>query len=139
MANVLFRKYVHALLTDKANCPDLTTDDIRVVIVDTAVDTPNTAIGGDGFLSDISAGSRLAVTGNLAGKAVVDAVFDANDVSVPDAGGGATGEVAVIYFHTGVESTSRLLARIDTAAGLPITLDGVADLLRWHASGIFGL
>jgi hypothetical protein len=139
MANRIFRKYAHALFTTKTNCPDLSADDIRVVIVDTAVDNPDTTITGDGFLADIAAGARLAVTGALAGKTVVDAVFDATDVSVPDAGGGATGEVAVVYFHTGVEATARLLFLIDTATGLPLTLDGVADLLRWHASGIAAL
>lgn len=139
MANRLFRTYVHALMSGGANIPDLDTADIRCVLVDVGTHDPDTAITGDEFLSDIPGGARLAVTANLASKTVVDGVFDAADISVPDAGGGATGEELIIYYHTGVESTSRLIALIDTATGLPITLDGVADLVRWHASGIFAL
>lgn len=138
MANRFFRKYLHALLTDRANCPNLSSDDIRAVLIDVADHDPNTAINGDGFLSDIPAGARVAVTTNLDSKTVVDAVFDAADEPLPDTGGD-TAEEIVLYYHTGVEATSRLLICIDTATGLPITPDSVEDMIRWHASGIAAL
>lgn len=138
MANRLFQTYKQALMTTKANCPDLTSDDIRVVLVDVADHDPDSTIGGDEFLSDIPAGARIAVTANLASKAVANAVFDAADTPLPDTGGDVAEEL-VIYYHTGTEATSRLLAIIDTAPGLPITPDSVEDLIRWNASGIFAL
>jgi hypothetical protein len=39
---------------------------------------------------------------------------------------------------TGNAATSRLIAYIDTASGLPVTLGGDVTV-RWHASGIFAL
>lgn len=136
MANRLFRSYVHALMTGTAL--DLSTVDLRVVAIDTADDDPNTAIGGDDFLDDILAAAREGTTTTLANVTVVDGVLDADDITLPD-DGGDTIEELVIYNHTGTESTSRLLALIDTATGLPLTPDGVDDTIQWSASGIYAL
>jgi Ethanolamine utilization protein EutJ (predicted chaperonin) len=139
MANAVFTKYKQALLSGGANIPDLDSATIKAAIIDTAIDTPNTGAAGDEYLSDVSA-AVIATSAALANKTVVAAVFDADDVTVTDPGGGATGEALILYADTGVAATSRLLAYLDTGVtGLPITLDGVDDLIRWNASGIFAL
>jgi hypothetical protein len=140
MANRLFQKWKQAMLTGQFST-DLSAagTNVKAVLVDTAVHDPDTTITGNEFLSHIPSGARLGTTGNLASKAVVDAVFDAADIALPDAGGGATGEELVVYIDTGVEGTSRLLCVIDTATGLPITLDGTNDTIQWAAGGIFAL
>lgn len=137
MANRLFRKYVHALITGGANVPNLATADLRVVLVDTADDDPDTTIAGDDYLDDIAAGARESTTLALQNVTVVDGVVDADDLALPDDGGDQAEEL-VLYAHTGNEATSRLIAVIDTATGLPLTPDSVADLIRWHSSGILG-
>lgn len=138
MANRWFRRYIHALAVQGANLPNLATADLRVVLIDIADDVPNTAIGGDEYLSNIAAGAREATTLALQNVTVVDGVLDADDIALPDDGGDQAEELT-LYAHTGVEATSRLLIEIDTAAGLPITPDSVADMIRWHASGIGAL
>lgn len=138
MANRWFRRYLHALLTGGAKLPNWTTADLRVVLIDIADDDPDTTITGDEYLSNIAAAAREAVTLALTNVTVVDGVIDADDVALPDDGGDPSEEL-VLYAHTGVEATSRLLVCIDTATGLPITPDSVADMIRWHASGIAAL
>lgn len=134
--NRLFQTYKQALLTGTAL--DLTSADLRVVAVDTGVHDPDTTINGDEFLSDIPVGARITTSPTLTGTAVVNAILDAEDVTMPDSGG-ATYEELVLYVHTGDPATSRLLVCFDTASGLPLTPDNVDDLLRWNASGIFAL
>lgn len=137
MANRLYRKYVHALMTGGSNIPNLSTANIKAALIDTGAFTPDTTITGHEYLSDVTAGI-VNTTGNLASVTVTDGVLDAADTTLPDTGG-ATGENIIIYADTGTGSTSRLLALIDTATGLPITPDSVNDIIRWHTSGIFAL
>jgi hypothetical protein len=139
MANRLFQKFKQAALTGNFTA-DLSAagTNVKAALIDTGLHDPDTTITGDEFLGDVSAGV-IATTGNLANKTVVDGVFDADNAALPDAGGGATGEEVVLYVDTGNPATSRLLALIDTATGLPLTLDGTNDTIQWHASGIFAL
>lgn len=137
MANRLYRKYLHALATGTA--VNLSTATLKFVLVDSATYTPDTTITGHEFLSDIVSGARLATTAALSSVTVTDAGLDAADPAIPDAGGGATAEYAVLYVDTGAAATSRLLALFDTATGLPLTLDGTNDTLQINASGIFKL
>lgn len=131
--NVLFTKYKHALMTGTAL--DLSTADLRVVQVLNAPD-PATAE----FLSDIPALDRLSTSLSLASVTVTDGVLDAADLTLPDPDGSPTAGVAlVLYLHTGVDATARLIALIDTVDGLPNTLDGVDDVIHWDAQGIFAL
>lgn len=136
MANRVFRPWVQAMMTTGG--PNLLTADLRVIGVDIAEHDPDTTIGGDEFLSDIPAGARVTITDQLQNVTVVDGVFDADDIELPDSGGDSYEEL-VIYAHTGTEGTSRNLACIDTASGLPVTPDSVADELQWAADGIIAL
>lgn len=137
MANGWYPLFLQALLTHAApNLADAGTD-VRVVLVDTALYTYNAAHDA---LADIPAGARVAVSPALSGKAASTAgVFDANDVTLP-AVTGPTVEALALYYHTGTESTSLLIAYLDTGiTGLPATPDGSDVVIGWNVAGILGL
>jgi len=128
MANALYDKGREGFLDGSI---DWDTDDIRVLLIDTDDYTVNLATHDN--LDDIPAAARVAVSGALTGKTVVAGVADADDV-IFIAVTGDQCEALVIYKHTGVESTSRLIAYIDSAAGLPVTPDG-GDIPVYWSSG----
>lgn len=144
MANALFVKFKEALLnpgtlgTTSGDAVDLIDDNIKVVLVDHGVDTPLPAT--DQYLSDITAGARIATSGNLASKSIAGGVFDAADITITGVSG-ATVESIVIYKDTGTASTSPLIAFIDTATGIVLTPNGGDVTISWDngASKIFAL
>jgi hypothetical protein len=105
-------------------------DNIKTVLVDSADYTVNLAT--DQFLSAIAAGGRVATSANLASKTTVAGSADAADVTF-SAVTGDISEALVIYQDTGVEGTSRLIAYIDTATGLPVTPNGGDIQVQWSA------
>lgn len=131
MANQLYPSFKEALLSGAVN---LTSVDVKAVLIDTADYTFNTA---HDFLDDVAAASREETSGNLASKTVTGGVFDAADVTFSATSGDGC-EAVILYVDTGNAATSRLIAYIDTASGLPVTLGGDVTV-RWHASGIFAL
>lgn len=139
MANALFTAYVQNRLVNVSGF-DLSAagTNIKLVLVDHATDTPLPAT--DDFLDDILAGARVATSGNFATKTVTARVFDAADVTLT-AVSGASVESIVIYRDTAVETTSDLIAFIDTATGLPFTPSGGDVTVQWDAgaSKIFKL
>lgn len=135
MAARKYRRFVHALVTGGANIPNLSTASLRWALVDSAVVPADTTISGHEFLSDIQAGV-ISTTEPLQNVTVVDGLLDADDVQLPDDGGGETGEYLVLYADTGNPATSRLIMLSDDATNLPVTQDGVADEIQHNASGI---
>ena len=136
MANALYDKGREGFLDGSI---DWDTDNIKVVLVDTADYTVNLATDED--LADVTAGGRVATSGNLASKTVTAGVADAADITFSSVTGDQC-EALVIYQDSGVESTSRLLAYIDTAAsGLPVTPNGGDIEVQWDsgANKIFKL
>lgn len=131
MANALYATAKEALLSGSL---DLSSDTIKVVLVDTADYTVN--LTTDNALDDIAAGGRVA-TATLASKTVTLGAFDVADVTF-SAVSGDQSEALVIYKDTGVESTSQLIAYIDTATGLPVTPNGGDITITWGTS-IFSL
>ena len=117
---------------------DYDTNDIKLVLIDEADDTP--ALDTDEDLADIVAGARVAVSGNFAGKTVAAGVADANNVTL-SAVSGDVSESITIYADSGVEGTSRLICNIDTATGLPVTPNGGDITVQWDdgANKIFKL
>ena len=117
---------------------DWDTQDIRVILVDTADYTVDLANHDN--LDDVAAGARVAVSGAFTGKTVAAGVADADDVTFTAVTGDVS-EALVIYYHTGTESTSRLIAYIDTASGLPVTPNGGNIVVAWDsgANKIFKL
>ena len=89
-------------------------------------------LGSDEFLSDIPAGARAAngISPPFANKTADNGVADADDVSLTAVSGDQS-EAIVIYKDTGDETTSPLLAFIDTAAGLPVTPSGGDVAIAW--------
>lgn len=135
MANAVYPTYRNILGT--TGQPNLTTADIRAILVDTGTYTYSSA---HDFLDDVAGGARIAVSGTLTTPtfaSVATGVFDADDVTFT-AVSGASVEAIILYVHTGVESTSRLLAYLDTGVtGLPFTPSGGNVTIQWAAGGIF--
>lgn len=132
MANAVYPKGKEALLRGEV---DLLDDDIRIVLL-TSSYSYNTA---HDHLDDIPGGYRVAVSDPLASKTVTNGAFDAADVTFT-ALTGSTVTRYVVFKDTGVESTSTLLAFIDTrgdTTSISYTPNG-ADLTIVHnAAGIF--
>lgn len=135
MANALYDLGREAFLNGDI---DWTTDNIRVVLGDSAAYTVNLATHD--FLDDVPGGARIAVSGNLASKTSSAGVADAADVTL-SAVTGAVCEFIIIYQHTGTDATSRLIAYIDSATNLPITPNGGDITIQWDsgANRIFKL
>ena len=119
MASGLYAKYKQTLLGGGTRI-DLTTDDIRAIMVDVADYAVNLATHD--FLDDIPGAARVAVSGALSGKTVTDGAFNATDTSFTSVTGDGT-EALVLYKHTGVDSTSPLIAYFDNA-GVVFTPNG---------------
>ena len=104
-------------------------DNIKACLVDSASYTPDTA--ADQFLSDMS--GVVATSGNLASKTTTDGVADAADVTFSSVIGNQS-EYIVVYQDTGTPSTSRLIALVDTATGLPVTPNGGDIVVQWDSA-----
>lgn len=135
MANALFDKGREAFLNGDI---DWSNDDIRLILIDTADYTVD--LVNHDALDDIPVAARVAVSASLSGKTATNGVADANDVTLTAVSGDQS-EAIVLYKHTGTESTSVLIAYIDTATGLPITPTGGDLTLQWDngANKIFKL
>jgi hypothetical protein len=127
MANALYDKGREGFLDGTI---DWDTDDIKAMLVDAADYTVNLATDED--LADVPAAARVATSGNLASKTVTAGVADAADVTFSSVTGDPC-EAIVIYQDTTVEATSRLIAYIDTATGLPVTPNGGDIQIQWDA------
>ena len=91
------------------------TDTIKVLLVDTGAYTPQTAIHQ--YLADIPISARIAGPVTLTSKTTTGGAADGADVTFTSVTGPSI-EAIVIYMDTGTESTSPLIAFIDTATGL---------------------
>jgi len=125
MANQLYAKGREGFLDGSYNW---LTSNIKAVLVDTGAYTPNLAT--DKFLSAITSGARVATSANLAGKTATDGVADANDVTFVSVSGPSS-ELLVLVQDTGTDTTSRLIAYIDSATGLPVTPNGGDISVAW--------
>lgn len=110
---------------------DILVDDIRVILVDTADYTVD--LTNHEFLDDVPAAARVAVSGALSGKSTTNGVFTANNPTFIAVVGDQF-EAVIIYKHTGVEGTSRLIAYIDSATNMPFTPTGLDIILTWTGS-----
>lgn len=140
MANVLYPKAKEDFLGGNLN---LSSNTITLALIDTDVytyssahedraDVPNTAV---------------IATANLAGTTITSGVFDATDATFVSVTG-ANAEALILYHNTGDaenvggdQATSRLIAFIDDATGLPILPNGGDITVRFSdgASKIFAL
>lgn len=125
MANTLYDNARQAFLEAQINWQ---TDTIKCILVDTGAYTPQ--IGTHKYLSDIPTSSRIAGPVTLTAKTTTGGAADAADCTFTSVSG-ASIEAIVIYKDTGTESTSELIAYIDTATGLPITPNGGDIIVTW--------
>lgn len=114
MANVLYDKGREGFLDGTINW---SSGDIRVILVRSTY----TFSAAHDFVDDITAGNENGRTAALASKTVTSGVADAADTTVT-AGAAVACNALVIFQHTGVDATARLIAYIDTpTSGLPFT------------------
>jgi hypothetical protein len=128
MANVLYDTGRNAFLTAAINWPS---DNVKAILIDTTKYTANTAT--DQFLSTISgiSGAIIATSANLTTKTATAGVANADNVTFPAVPTGPAAGALVLYKDTGTAGTSQLIARIDTATGLPVTPNGGDIQIAW--------
>lgn len=133
MASALYDKGRESFLKGEISW---NSDNIKVALVDTG--TYTVAISSHQYFSSVT--GVVATSGNLTGKTTTNGVADASDVVLTSVSG-VTCEALVIYQDTGTPSTSRLIAYIDSATGLPVTPNGSDLTIVWDngASKIFKL
>ena len=127
MANALFDKGREAFLGGDL---DWDAHTIKLVCVDHADDNPDVTV--DDNLDDILSAARVATSAAFAAKTKTNGVADADDITLTSVTGDAF-ESLCIYRDTGTESTSTLIAKIDTATGLPFTPSGGNITITWDA------
>jgi hypothetical protein len=117
---------------------DWSTNTIRAVLVDTTKYT--VSINGHAWLSDVSADARVATSAPFTSKTTTSGVANAA-AAIFTSASGARCSALVIYRDTGTASTSRLIAYITSAAGLPVTPGGGAITVQFDtgANKIFKL
>lgn len=125
MANTLYDLARQRFLEGQFNW---LSDTIKIYLVDSGSYTVNTATHQ--YLSDISSSARIAGPVTLTAKTTTGGAADGADVTFT-AVSGASIEAIVIVSDTGTESTSPLIAYIDTATGLPITPNGGDIIVTW--------
>lgn len=137
MANFLFTAFRNGQLSQTTPV-GLDTDTIKAMFVDHTDDTPTAA---DDFIDDIvSAGRVPAIAsapalGSRTIGTVAAGVFDAADTTFTALTGDQV-ESLILFKDTGSEATSKLVARWDTATGLPLTPNGGDVVVQWNGSGI---
>ena len=133
MANALYPKAKESFINAHIN---MSANTITIALVDTGVYTFSTS---HQFRSDVSNSAVIASTA-LSNKTVASGVFDADDATFTSVTG-ANCEALLIFQDTGVQTTSRLIAYIDSATGLPILPNGgdITVVFSSGASKIFAL
>lgn len=133
MANVVYPRAKQDFLSAALN---LTSNTITIALIDTGVYTFSSAHEDRADIPN----AAVVATATLANKTVTSGVFDADDATFT-AVSGANCEALIIYHTTGSNTTSRLIAYIDTATGLPILPNGGDIIVRFSsgADKIFAL
>lgn len=115
---------------------DWDTDTIKV----TMVSTKYTFSASHEFLTSITSTQRVATSTALGTKTVTSGVAGAANITISSVTGVVV-ESLVLFKDTGSSGTSRLIAYIDTATGLPLTPNGANVTISWStgANKIFKL
>ena len=126
MANALYPKAKEAFLNGSIN---MVANTVTIALVDTGVYTFSSA---HQFRNDVSNSAVISST-TLSNKTIANGVFDADDATFSSVTG-ANCEALIIFTDTGSQGTSRLVAYIDSATGLPILPNG-GDITVAFSSG----
>jgi hypothetical protein len=131
MANAIYPKYKEAIL-QSASDSNMSSGTVKASLIDTGTYTYD---GAHDMINDV--GGIVANSAALASKTFTDGTFDAANTTFT-AVSGATAEAVIIWIDTGVGTTSRLVAYLDTnITGLPVTPNGGDINLNWNTTGIF--
>lgn len=126
MANALYPKAKESFLKGEIS---VLSDTISITLIDTGQYTYSAS---HQFRSDVPNAAVISTT-NLSDKTAANGVFDAADATFSSVTG-ANAEALIIFQNTGSNSTSRLIAYIDSATGLPILPNG-GDITVAFSSG----
>jgi hypothetical protein len=126
MANALYSKAKEAFLNGSIN---MVANTITIALVDTGVYTYSAS---HQYRNEVSNSAVISST-TLANKTITNGVFDADDATFSSVTG-ANCEALLIFQDTGIQTTSRLIAYIDSATGLPILPNG-GDISVAFSSG----
>lgn len=126
MANALYPKAKEAFLNGSIN---MVSNTITIALVDTGVYTYSSS---HQYRNEVS-NSAVISSATLSNKTITNGVFDADDATFSSVTG-ANCEALLIFQDTGIQSTSRLIAYIDSATGLPILPNG-GDISVAFSSG----
>ena len=126
MANALYSKAKEAFLNASIN---MVANTVTIALVDTGVYTYSAS---HQYRNEVSNSAIISST-SLSSKTVTNGVFDADDATFTSVTG-ANCEALLIFQDTGVQSTSRLVAYVDSATGLPILPNG-GDISVAFSSG----
>jgi len=126
MANALYSKAKEAFLNGSIN---MAANTVTIALVDTGVYTYSSA---HQYRNEVANNAVISST-TLSNKTITNGVFDADDATFSSVTG-ANCEALLIFQDTGVQSTSRLIAYIDSATGLPILPNG-GDISVAFSSG----
>lgn len=126
MANQLYSKAKEAFLNADIDMADNT---IVIALIDTG---EYSFSASHQFRSDIPNNAVIA-TATLGNKTTANGVFDADDATFTSVTG-ANCEALILFQNSGNPSTSRLIAFIDSATGLPILPNG-GDITVAFSSG----
>ena len=151
MANNLYDLYVQHCLDSSA--PDLSSVAIKLIPVCISGGGTNytVAITTHDYLDDVTAGARAQYSGTgdaesnaLGTKTIALGVFDSAQVTWPDTvvantGNGSGSHGFVMYYDTGTDSTSDLIAYYDTGTGIPFVPSGGNITVDPNASGWFDI
>jgi hypothetical protein len=112
MANLIYGKAKQALLNGQINA---SSQSFKILLVDS---TYSLSQNTHEFVSDISSSAIKARSAALVNVQNILGVLDADDLTIVSYPGNAFKSV-ILYVDTGSDSTSRLIAHIDTATGIP--------------------
>jgi hypothetical protein len=128
VANQLYPKGAAHML-GAATQVDFVSDNIVVIFYSSGFNSAHE------FISDLTGGSIIARSGNLAGKVVANGVFDANDITVTSVSGSAFAHV-ILAKDSGTDSSSPLVAHYDVTTFTP---SGGDITVVFNASGLFSI
>lgn len=108
---------------------DLLSVNLRVALVKNSYSVD---LNNHQYLSDIGSSNIAASSNVLQGISITGGVLDAENETVDNYGTSGF-DYLVIYESTGTDSTSRLIAYIDTGEGLPVagTDDPISITISW--------
>lgn len=130
MTNQLYNKGREGFLDGSI---DWDTDNIKAILVDNSYSFSNAHDMRDDIVSanELTTGGT---SGNLSSKTVTDGVADAANITFTAVTNTPpTDDVSaiILFKDTGTPSTSRLIAYIDTATGLPFDASGGDVTVAW--------